>query len=145
MNTPDYTWGEIAVFANSATVHKRVKCAAILYNGRVYEGLMHHLIGHRMLADGVCQRPFPGGPAQGFTTTVGCFVNREEALIIAVNAGQVEYSRCSAPPNLYSEDLIRAEKDKLADLANQIEAEKSRLADLINPEILPATPYRKNK
>ena len=105
--TGDYAWGETASFANS-TVHQCVKCAAILYQGRVYEGLRHDLIGHRMLAEGVCPRPFPGGPAQGFVTGVGCFVDRKTALIIAVNAGQVKFERCSAPPNLYSEDLIRA-------------------------------------
>lgn len=81
-----------------------IKCAAILYNGIIYEGEYHCLIGWKMLEDEVCTRPFPGGKAQGFVTSEGNFVGREEALIIAINAGQVVKGETYHSTELFSED-----------------------------------------
>lgn len=83
----------------------KIKCAAILYEGRIYEGERHDLIGHEMLRLGACRRPYPSGPAQGFITDSGRFVGRSEALQIALEAGQVTAGTTSHHSELYSEDL----------------------------------------
>lgn len=83
----------------------KIKCAAILYEGRVYEGERHDLIGYEMLRLGACRRPYPGGTAQGFVTDSGQFVGRSEALKIALEAGQVTAGTTSHPTDLFSEDL----------------------------------------
>jgi len=80
-----------------------IEKAAIIYNGKVYTGWRHELIGHQMLADGVCPKPFPGGKAQGFITSDGEFVSREDAYRIALQAGQGQLSKGKA--RLFSEDL----------------------------------------
>ena len=57
-----------------------------------------------MIVDGVRKLPFPGGDAQGFITSDGFFVGREEAFQIAQEANQGNLH----PENeakLYSEDL----------------------------------------
>lgn len=47
-----------------------------------------------------------GGIRQGFLVSGGRFVTREEALSIAIEAGQVEISKCVAPKTgLFSEDV----------------------------------------
>jgi len=89
----------------------RIKCAAILLNGVIYEGEAHHLIGQQMLRDGVCQRPFPGGDAQGFVTEKGTFLNRHQALRVAAQAGQVVWGETVNKDELYSEDLRNKELD----------------------------------
>ena len=81
----------------------RIVQAAILYNGKVYRGWRHHLIGLDMLAARKCQRPYPGGKAQGFVTSEGAFVDRQEAYQIAIASGQIVVSPCKY--ELYSEDL----------------------------------------
>ena len=83
----------------------KIKCAAILYHGRVYEGERHDHIGLKMLKDGVCPRPYPGGANQGFVIECGDFVGRRAAFIIAVEAGQVVKGETSHPTRLFSEDL----------------------------------------
>lgn len=85
--------------ANTDTITK----AAILYNGSIYTGWRHALIGHDMLAKGICKRPFPGGPAQGFITDKGEFVSRKEALEIAKKSGQIPEDH--KYPELFSEDM----------------------------------------
>ena len=55
---------------------KGIRNAAIIHEGRVYEGRSHAEIGHFMLKIGACRRPFPSGPAQGFVTHDGRFVSR---------------------------------------------------------------------
>lgn len=43
---------------------------------------------------------------QGFLLSDGRFVNRKDALLVAISAGQVEYSKChSAGIGLFSEDI----------------------------------------
>ena len=85
----------------------KIKCAAILYRGRVYEGRSHPEIGHKMLKDGVCPRPFPGGKNQGFVVESGDFVGREVARIIAIESGQLKEDEIDHPTELFSEDLNR--------------------------------------
>ena len=106
-DSPYYRWG-VAPVEPTVIEGQRIKCAAIIYKSLIYEGLMHHRIGHRMLADTVCTRPFPGGPAQGFTTEAGHFASREVAMLIAVATGQVDPAKCHMPPQLDSSDLIKA-------------------------------------
>jgi len=84
----------------------RIKCAAIRFNGKIYEGESHFKIGSRMVKDGICNK-FPGGDDQGFVTECGMYVRREPALIIAIKAGQVEAGKTFQPNKLFSEDLRR--------------------------------------
>ena len=77
---------------------KRIKCAAILKDGVVYEGKYHGAIFRDYgregnLRDGV----------QGFVTECGKFVDRVEGLMIAEEAGQILHKH---PPydELMSED-----------------------------------------
>ncbi len=84
--------------------------AAIYYQGSIYTGKNHAEIGHKMVLDGVCSKPFPGGEAQGFVTNNGIFVGRKVAAQIALAAGQVKVGVANRehPFNgveLFSEDL----------------------------------------
>jgi hypothetical protein len=83
----------------------KIKSAAILYSGKIYEGQAHCDIGLQMIRDKVCRRPFPGADSQGFITECGRFVSREEALVIAIENGQVVKGRTCNPNRLFSEDL----------------------------------------
>lgn len=83
----------------------RIKCAAIRYNGEIYEGERHCDIGIRMVQEGICDRPYPGGEAQGFVTEDGTYVNRKAAMAIALRAGQVEKGKTHNKHELFSEDL----------------------------------------
>ena len=83
----------------------RIKCAAILHDDVIYEGRSHAEIGHQMLKDGACKRPFPCGIYQGFVTEGGNYVDRTLAMIIALKAKQVEKGKTCNPEYLYSEDL----------------------------------------
>lgn len=84
-----------------------IEKAAIIHDGKVFTGWRHDRIGLAMLKAKACKRPYPGGPAQGFVTSEGKFVDREEARKIAEAAGQG-----NLPPRyieLYSEDLWNPE------------------------------------
>jgi hypothetical protein len=83
----------------------RIKCAAIKYHGKIYEGASHCEIGLKMIEDKVCRRPYPTGQAQGFVTECGLFVNRAAALMIAIEAGQVVSGKTMHWRELFSEDL----------------------------------------
>jgi hypothetical protein len=84
----------------------RIKCAGIRYQGKVYEGRRHHEIGMKMIADGVCPRPYPSlEDDQGFVTECGRFVMRIPAMAIAIRAGQVKEGETCHPRMLFSEDL----------------------------------------
>ena len=83
----------------------RIKCAAIKYHDKVYEGTSHCEIGLKMIEDKVCRRPYPSGKAQGFVTECGLFVNRATALAIAIEAGQVVAGKTIHRHDLFSEDL----------------------------------------
>ena len=80
-----------------------IEKAAIQYQEKVYTGWRHAQIGQDMLKAGVCKRPYPGGPAQGFVTSEGKFVDREEARKIAEAAGQGQLPLRRL--ELFSEDL----------------------------------------
>lgn len=83
----------------------KIKAAAILFDGKIYEGKRHYAIGLELIKSGACCRPFPGGDAQGFVTDCGRFVSREEAMDIAIRAGQVKDGKTVNPRRLFSEDL----------------------------------------
>ena len=48
----------------------KIKCAAIILNGVIYEGDSHCEIGCKMVRDGICSR-YPSGDAQGFVEDGG--------------------------------------------------------------------------
>ena len=87
----------------------RIKCACILWEDKIYEGRSHAEIGWKMLDDGACSRPFPPGCFQAFVTEGGNFVDRQMAMRIAIDAGQVEEGKTCHKDILYSEDLIHSE------------------------------------
>lgn len=90
----------------------KIKCAAILFNGKIYEGENHPVIRQKMLEDGICKCPYSGGKAQGFVTECGRFVSRKEAMQIAIKAGQVDPGKTTLTCNLFSEDLKYAKPQK---------------------------------
>ena len=81
----------------------RIKCAAIRYQGKVYEGESHPRIGSWMVREGICPEPYPSGDDQGFVTECGLYVRREPAMVIALRAKQVR--KTIHPRKLFSEDL----------------------------------------
>lgn len=83
----------------------RIKCAAIRYNGEIYEGKSHAEIGIKMVKNNICPRPYPSGDDQGFVTECGRYVRREPAQVIAIHAGQVDPDKLFHPEKLFSEDL----------------------------------------
>lgn len=90
---------------------KHIASAAILYNGKAYTGRSHCEIGIKMVQEGVCPRPYPGGDAQGFVDDEGVFWSRCEAAVIATAAGQVQIGKSNREhifngEKLYSEDLL---------------------------------------
>ena len=87
--------------------HAKIKCAAILHEGKVYEGNSHGEIGRAMIASGACKPPFPGGDAQGFVTEGGMFLNRYQSLRVAANACQVVWGETINKNELFSKDLRR--------------------------------------
>lgn len=82
----------------------RIKCAAIRYKGKVYEGKRRWMIGSKMVDDGVCER-YPGGEDQGFVTECGRYIMRKPAMMIAIRSGQVEEGETINRSKLFSEDL----------------------------------------
>lgn len=82
----------------------KIKCAAIRYKGKIYEGRNHSEIGLKMIRDKVCPIPFPGGDNQGFVTECGRYVRREPARMIALRAGQIK-EKTIHQHKLFSEDL----------------------------------------
>ena len=90
--------------ARAARGDMRIKCAAIRYEGEIYEGVNHASIGIKMVMDGVCPRPYPSGDNQGFVTECGTYVRRAPALGIAIEAGQVVRGETLSSRDLYSED-----------------------------------------
>lgn len=84
---------------------ERIKCAAILHDGKVHKGSAHCEIGIAMVKLGSCDSPYPGGSSQGFVTQDDRFVSRGEALSIAIAAGQVVEGKTRSNTELFSEDL----------------------------------------
>jgi hypothetical protein len=81
-----------------------IKEAAIRKDGRVYTGHRHHNIINSTKERGLPFGYFRDGE-QGFVTTTGEFVNRQEAARIALELGQVKRGEMRDPECLYSEDL----------------------------------------
>ena len=84
-------------------------------NGTLYIAASHCIAGHDYV-ELTGKRPFPGGDAQGFVTDSLQFVSREEAMQIALDAGQVRRDPAGKDhrtpglvgmnaKELYSEDL----------------------------------------
>ena len=90
----------------------RIKCAAIRYQGNIFEGESHYSIFQRMRETGVCEK-MPGGDDQGFVTECGRYVRRAPALMIAIRAGQVIQGETENKLLLFSEDLRKEELDQL--------------------------------
>jgi hypothetical protein len=67
---------------------ERLKCAAIMRDGKVHDGLHSHYELRRAMGD-----PSPQtsnlNDIEGFLTTTGRFVNRNEAQDVALAAGQI--------------------------------------------------------
>ncbi len=104
-----------------------IKEAAIQHEGKVFTGRNHPTIGIAMVANGDCKRPYPCGDAQGFVTSTGRFVGREEAMRIALAAGQVVYGDTSGQKDtLYSEDINGGWERHKAALAATAAAEKNK-------------------
>ena len=82
----------------------KIKCAAIRYQGNIYEGQSHYSIFQRMRMNGVCEK-MPGGDDQGFITECGKYVRRGSSLQIAIKAGQVVEGETINRRHLFSEDL----------------------------------------
>ena len=83
----------------------KIKCAAIRYKDKIYEGINHCKIGLKMISDNICSIPYPSGDDQGFITECGMYVRREPALVIAIKAGQVNDGKTIHDSKLFSEDL----------------------------------------
>jgi hypothetical protein len=83
---------------------KTIVKACIIYNGGLYIGWRHCFIGCDMVKNGYCPRPYPSGDAQGFITSDGEYVGREDALKIAKEAGQTILD-VGPKGELYSEQL----------------------------------------
>jgi len=83
-----------------------IRCAGLRIAGKVYEGKRHSDIILDAGRLGVKLRPYPHGDDLGFVTDRGDFVNRERALKIALNAGQVEAGHTLSRDELHSEDIL---------------------------------------
>lgn len=84
---------------------ERIAAAAIRMQGVVFTGIRHHLIMHDMRHTHFCKKEHVNDGVQGFITTTGRFVGREEARVIADAAGQIRYPLPNASERLYSEEL----------------------------------------
>lgn len=82
---------------------EKVKCAAMVWRGRVHEGKAHADIIHRLAAT-IPKEEWPVVGLQGFVTTRGTFVDRGTALYFAREAGQIVKQH--HPNELFSEDFV---------------------------------------
>lgn len=88
------------------TAEERIERAAIRHDGHVYSvaapARHHHVIGQIITLTGA--KRVPAESTQGFMTNTGRFVDREEACVIAIRAGQI-VTKTGPANELYSEDL----------------------------------------
>jgi len=80
--------------------------AAILIDGVIYSTERpgrHYTIIKQLIEEKNFKSPIKG--IQGFVTNNGRFLNRKEALELAVKNNQVELKNCINKFNLFSEDL----------------------------------------
>lgn len=75
--------------------------AAVVHKGKVYQGKRHGLIIHEIVKE-TGDRPITG--EQGFVTSTGRFVSREDAAVIALKRGQIKKLKFNNT-QLFSEDL----------------------------------------
>ena len=76
--------------------------AAMMHEGKMWTGRRHYEI-IRDIVEGTGVSRAKG--EQGFVTDKGKFVNRSEALKIAISSGQVEEGKTINRKHLFSEDL----------------------------------------
>ena len=81
---------------------EKIKCAAIKFEGEIYTGKRHNDVIYYMVTE--CGLSIPITGEQGFITEGGKFVGRQEAKIIAREAGQL-LPRASDSILLFSEDI----------------------------------------
>lgn len=67
---------------------ERLKCCAIERDGKVHDGLHSHYELRRALGD-ACPEASNMNDVEGFLTTKGRFVGRQEAQDVALAAGQI--------------------------------------------------------
>ncbi len=77
--------------------------AAILYEGAIYTGRRHHLIIQHIIKLTGVKRVGSKHP-QGFVNEKYEFLTREEAMVDAINCGQITKGKFSKT-TLFSEDL----------------------------------------
>jgi len=84
-------------------MNETIEAAAILQNGKIYKGFRHHLIIRDIVKE-LNIKPVTG--EQGFVTNSGRFVEREEALKIALAANQIKIENKIGNKNiLFSEEV----------------------------------------
>ena len=81
----------------------RIMFAAILVDGLIFLGKRHHNIIQTLAECGYSSKTIQQSP-QGFVTSIGGFVGREEAAQIALDCGQIDKLKFSSR-ELFSEDL----------------------------------------
>lgn len=79
---------------------ERIVKAAVRKNGQVYTGKRHHEILNNIKPFGALK-----GSEQGFVTSTGRFVGREEARRIALDCGQVRKEDLRTNNLIFSEEL----------------------------------------
>jgi len=88
---------------DTSDTQETITDAAIQFDGNTYLGRRHcQIIRDIVQKTGV--KHVPGGKTQGFTTSTGRFVSREEAARIAQAAGQIKRLKYSSK-QLFSEEM----------------------------------------
>lgn len=81
----------------------KIVLAAIVFEGETYVGKRHHEI-IRYICERTGAKKVPGSCPQGFLTSEGRFVEREETGQIAIKAGQIEKLKYHST-DLFSEEM----------------------------------------
>ncbi len=89
---------------------ERITFAAIRYKGEIFTGPVHSA-AWVLMTEKYPKAVITDEREDGFMTSTGRFVKREEALDIADKAGQLEHERIHSLGGLLSEDL-KDEEDK---------------------------------
>lgn len=82
---------------------EKIVLAAIVFEGEVYVGKRHDQI-IRYIVQRTGAKRVPGSCPQGFVTSEGRFVERDEAGRIAIASGQIEKLKYNSK-DLFSEEL----------------------------------------
>jgi hypothetical protein len=93
---------------------EKVKEAAIRINGQIFTGQMHFMAFEKARAELADFEEIQHTMEQGFTTSAGRFISREEAGELAERAGQLEHldeaAQHQAERRLDSHDLAELKK-----------------------------------